>query len=114
MKGCSFLALCSFFFTKKLGLGLGLDLIMELPMHVPYNMTFSYFFVTQLAQFDLSLLFVFFRTINFFFIIKLINCHLLLLPAGVRDYIHVVDLAVGHVAALNKLDENCGCKVSFN
>ena len=30
---------------------------------------------------------------------------------GVRDYIHVVDLAVGHVAALKKLEENCGCKV---
>lgn len=30
---------------------------------------------------------------------------------GVRDYIHVMDLAVGHVAALKKLDENCGCKV---
>lgn len=30
---------------------------------------------------------------------------------GVRDYIHVVDLAVGHVAALKKLDEDCGCKV---
>lgn len=27
---------------------------------------------------------------------------------GVRDYIHVVDLARGHVAALNKLDQNCG------
>ncbi|MDR1580648.1 MAG: UDP-glucose 4-epimerase GalE [Synergistaceae bacterium] len=27
---------------------------------------------------------------------------------GVRDYIHVVDLAKGHVAALRKLDENCG------
>ena len=27
---------------------------------------------------------------------------------GVRDYIHVVDLARGHVAALKKLDENCG------
>ena len=27
---------------------------------------------------------------------------------GVRDYIHVVDLARGHVAALRKLDENCG------
>ncbi len=27
---------------------------------------------------------------------------------GVRDYIHVVDLAKGHVAALNKLKENCG------
>ena len=27
---------------------------------------------------------------------------------GVRDYIHVVDLAQGHVAALNKLEENCG------
>ena len=27
---------------------------------------------------------------------------------GVRDYIHVVDLARGHVAALDKLKENCG------
>lgn len=31
--------------------------------------------------------------------------------AGVRDYIHVVDLAKGHIAALKKLKENCGCKV---
>lgn len=31
---------------------------------------------------------------------------------GVRDYIHVVDLAIGHVAAMKKLDENCGLKVS--
>ncbi|OWF52008.1 UDP-glucose 4-epimerase-like [Mizuhopecten yessoensis] len=30
---------------------------------------------------------------------------------GVRDYIHVVDLAVGHVAAQKKLDEKCGCKL---
>ena len=27
---------------------------------------------------------------------------------GVRDYIHVVDLARGHVAALKKLSQNCG------
>lgn len=27
---------------------------------------------------------------------------------GVRDYIHVVDLARGHIAALKKLKENCG------
>lgn len=27
---------------------------------------------------------------------------------GVRDYIHVVDLAQGHIAALKKLKENCG------
>ena len=27
---------------------------------------------------------------------------------GVRDYIHVMDLAKGHVLALNKLQENCG------
>jgi len=27
---------------------------------------------------------------------------------GVRDYIHVVDLAKGHVAALKKLDTHCG------
>ncbi|KAG7510446.1 hypothetical protein JOB18_021623 [Solea senegalensis] len=30
---------------------------------------------------------------------------------GVRDYIHVVDLSAGHIAALKKLKENCGCKV---
>ncbi|MCR4904631.1 MAG: UDP-glucose 4-epimerase GalE [Clostridiales bacterium] len=29
---------------------------------------------------------------------------------GVRDYIHVVDLAKGHVYAVRKLAENCGCK----
>ncbi|WP_297988495.1 UDP-glucose 4-epimerase GalE [uncultured Oscillibacter sp.] len=28
--------------------------------------------------------------------------------SGVRDYIHVVDLARGHVAALKKLDTSCG------
>ncbi|XP_014113935.1 PREDICTED: UDP-glucose 4-epimerase isoform X3 [Pseudopodoces humilis] len=31
--------------------------------------------------------------------------------SGVRDYIHVVDLAKGHIAALKKLKENCGCKI---
>ena len=31
----------------------------------------------------------------------------------VRDYIHVVDLAQGHVAALKYLEKDCGCKV-FN
>lgn len=31
---------------------------------------------------------------------------------GVRDYIHVVDLAVGHVAALKAIAANCHCKVS--
>uniref|UniRef100_A0A3P9MX50 UDP-glucose 4-epimerase n=1 Tax=Poecilia reticulata TaxID=8081 RepID=A0A3P9MX50_POERE len=30
---------------------------------------------------------------------------------GVRDYIHVVDLAKGHIAALKKLKVNCGCQV---
>ena len=29
---------------------------------------------------------------------------------GVRDYIHVVDLALGHLKALDKLRENPGCK----
>ena len=29
---------------------------------------------------------------------------------GLRDYIHVVDLARGHVAALAKLEENCGLR----
>ena len=32
---------------------------------------------------------------------------------GVRDYIHVVDLAVGHVLALNKLATDCGV-VTYN
>ena len=27
---------------------------------------------------------------------------------GVRDYIHVVDLAIGHVKALKKIEENAG------
>uniref|UniRef100_A0A2K6RC04 UDP-glucose 4-epimerase n=1 Tax=Rhinopithecus roxellana TaxID=61622 RepID=A0A2K6RC04_RHIRO len=31
--------------------------------------------------------------------------------AGVRDYIHVVDLAKGHIAALRKLKEQCGCRI---
>jgi UDP-glucose 4-epimerase len=30
---------------------------------------------------------------------------------GVRDYIHVVDLAVGHVKAVAKISENCGLKL---
>ncbi len=30
---------------------------------------------------------------------------------GVRDYIHVVDLAVGHVKAINKIKENPGVKI---
>ncbi|XP_060062498.1 UDP-glucose 4-epimerase-like [Ylistrum balloti] len=30
---------------------------------------------------------------------------------GVRDYIHVVDLALGHVAALRRLNTECGCKL---
>lgn len=30
---------------------------------------------------------------------------------GVRDYIHVVDLADGHIAALEKLEQNCGLVV---
>ena len=30
---------------------------------------------------------------------------------GVRDYIHVVDLAVGHVKALRKIDEKAGLKI---
>ena len=32
---------------------------------------------------------------------------------GVRDYIHVVDLAKGHIKALTKLDKNCGL-VTYN
>lgn len=30
---------------------------------------------------------------------------------GVRDYIHVVDLAEGHVAALKKIKDNCGLEI---
>lgn len=30
---------------------------------------------------------------------------------GVRDYVHVVDLAKGHVAAQKKLNEKCGLKI---
>ncbi|MEF9941445.1 MAG: UDP-glucose 4-epimerase GalE [Lachnospiraceae bacterium] len=30
---------------------------------------------------------------------------------GVRDYIHVVDLAIGHVKAIKKIEEGCGVKV---
>ncbi|MGL5649154.1 MAG: UDP-glucose 4-epimerase GalE [Clostridium sp.] len=30
---------------------------------------------------------------------------------GVRDYIHVVDLAKGHVKAIDKINENCGLKI---
>ncbi|XP_071807693.1 UDP-glucose 4-epimerase-like isoform X2 [Asterias amurensis] len=30
---------------------------------------------------------------------------------GVRDYIHVVDLALGHIAALKKLNQECGLKI---
>ena len=30
---------------------------------------------------------------------------------GVRDYIHVVDLAIGHVAALKKIEEKAGLKI---
>lgn len=30
---------------------------------------------------------------------------------GVRDYIHVVDLALGHIASLNMVKKNCGYKV---
>ena len=29
---------------------------------------------------------------------------------GVRDFIHVVDLAVGHVKAVERINEKCGCK----
>ncbi|KAJ3616542.1 hypothetical protein Zmor_011847 [Zophobas morio] len=32
---------------------------------------------------------------------------------GVRDYIHVVDLALGHVCSLKKIQEKCGC-VAYN
>ncbi len=43
---------------------------------------------------------------NFFVIIKDDWIHI-----GVRDYIHVVDLVIGHTAAMKKFKENCGFKV---
>ena len=33
---------------------------------------------------------------------------------GIRDWIHVVDLAIGHIAALNKISSNDGIKVNNN
>lgn len=39
------------------------------------------------------------------------NFPLITSSTGVRDYIHVVDLAKGHIAALKKLKEQCGCRV---
>ncbi|CAF0973887.1 unnamed protein product, partial [Brachionus calyciflorus] len=30
---------------------------------------------------------------------------------GVRDYIHIMDLATGHILALKKIDENPGLKI---
>lgn len=30
---------------------------------------------------------------------------------GIRDYIHVVDLAIGHIKALDQIAQNCGLKV---
>lgn len=33
--------------------------------------------------------------------------------SGVRDYIHVSDLATGHVAAQKKVEEKCGLKVDL-
>ncbi len=46
----------------------------------------------------------------FFFLIVEINWIFL----GVRDYIHVVDVAIGHTAAMKKFEENCGFKVRMN
>lgn len=34
--------------------------------------------------------------------------------SGVRDYIHVVDVAKGHVLALYKLAKKCGVKVRYD
>ncbi|CAF1495412.1 unnamed protein product, partial [Rotaria sp. Silwood1] len=30
---------------------------------------------------------------------------------GVRDYIHVVDVAIGHIAAMKQFETNCGLKI---
>ena len=32
---------------------------------------------------------------------------------GIRDYIHILDLAAGHLAALRALEANCRCKVGI-
>lgn len=42
------------------------------------------------------------------YVLKLLHCQCIYIPlSGVRDYIHVVDLAIGHVAAIKKLQEKC-------
>lgn len=46
-----------------------------------------------------------------FFFLCLIILYLKYHHLGVRDYIHVVDLATGHIAAMKKFQENCGLKV---
>lgn len=48
--------------------------------------------------------------IKFFKIIKLFNL-IILKIIGVRDYIHITDLAVGHSCAVKKLAENPGLKI---
>ncbi|CAF5132769.1 unnamed protein product, partial [Rotaria sp. Silwood1] len=30
---------------------------------------------------------------------------------GARDYIHVVDVAIGHIAAMKQFEMNCGLKI---
>jgi hypothetical protein len=42
------------------------------------------------------------------FVVTIIDNQILV---GVRDYIHVVDLAIGHIAAMKQFKENCGLKV---
>ena len=42
-----------------------------------------------------------------------VNVKMCIIFSGVRDYIHVVDLARGHVSAVKKLDAQCGFKVGW-
>lgn len=71
-------------------------LIGELPSGIPNNIMP---YISKVAAGELECLSIFgddYETID---------------GTGVRDYIHVVDLAEGHAVAINKIEEECGLKV---
>ena len=47
-------------------------------------------------------------------VIDLDDAYWICLFVGVRDYIHVMDLADGHSASIKKIEENPGLKVTEN
>lgn len=71
-------------------------LIGEIPVRIPNNLMP---YISKVAFGELEYLKVFgndYNTID---------------GTGVRDYIHVVDLARGHIKVIEKIEENCGLKV---